>query len=112
MMSTETDAAELRAFLERFRQLLLERFSHARQARNHDTDTELPALLSTYARLCEEANQRLRECFDLVHAGITLTRSSERSRNQICSLVVRCSRFRNVISSTMWRDFLVPKPLP
>jgi len=60
-MSAASEEFDLPEFLERFRQSL--------QDQNPSTESDLPQSLWKYGQLCEETNQRLRECFALVQRG-------------------------------------------
>jgi len=60
-MDPATETPDIPEFLERFRQSL--------QSQNLGAEGDLPALLGDYGRLCEKANQRLRECSALIKRG-------------------------------------------
>jgi hypothetical protein len=60
-MYADSDELDPREFLEQLRQSL--------QTENSQSEGELPGLLARYGRLCEAANQRLRECHALIQRG-------------------------------------------
>src|SRR4051812_9632607 len=60
-MSTDSESLDVPEFIDRFRQSLA--------AADPALETELAAMTIQYGQLCDAANRRLRECFDLSQKG-------------------------------------------